>query len=405
MKKNVLPLVVIALVVAVLSTGVFYGLIVSRMDGSAKTGSAPRYIALAALAPGQVLKPSDYQLSNVEDPGYPSPVRPEDLNGRTVKIAIEAGKVIPEGSLDKLGRPADPNGIPSGYRAVTLHISESSSVFDLLSPGDHVDVLALITRNRGGEQDLESTVLLQNATVLDLRKDTTQQNLQGRQILTVLVTPQDAQRVSVADAGARLRIALRNKKDSETHPQTSTSISSLLKGQPAASLRPVIQSNFTPGPPVVKPAKPVELEVSLLEVSPEQAESVAPGSRQDVLAVASSGGSEAANKLDRLKLDKRTNLLASRRFSVDRAGEFSWLAEDQSSLRIRVEALARTNEGLQLRVQPESTSTVGANATTQRLDSNVRLAEKQSAIVTGLLPGNKQHPGHLMVVISPVQSQ
>ena len=73
MKKNVIPLVVIALVVAVLSTGIFYGLIVSRMDGSAPAAATLRFIAAVELEKGRVLKPGDFQLGPAADPGSPSP--------------------------------------------------------------------------------------------------------------------------------------------------------------------------------------------------------------------------------------------------------------------------------------------------------------------------------------------
>lgn len=402
MKKNVLPLVLIALVVAVFSTAVFYGLIVSRMDASSKSGPQPRFVSASNLTPGQTLKASDYRLSNVDDPGYASPGRAEDLNGRLVKVAIEAGKVIPESSLDAQSRAQDQSAIPEGMRALTLHISESSSVVDLLVPGDQVDVLAILTHNRSGEQELESTMVLQNAKILDIRKDANVQALQGRQVITILVSPQDIQRVAVADAGGRLRVALRNKKDAQTQTSSPTSVSSLLKTQPSAPLRPSIQSNFTPGTPTAKATKPVEFEVSLMDVPSDQTQTLAAANRADVLAV-TADEADLARKLDQLRKEKKATLIASRRFSLDQAGEFTWKAEDQSTLRVRMEALARTVEGgIQLRVQPESTSPTGSNSTTQRLDSSIRLNHKQSAIVSGLLPGNKNHSGHLVVVISPV---
>lgn len=402
MKKNVLPLVVIALVVAVFSTAVFYGLIVSRMDASSKSAPQPRFVAVANLTPGQALKPSDYRLSNVDDPGYPSPGRVEDVNGRIVKTPVEAGKVIPESALDAQSRAQDQSAIPEGMRAVTLHISESSSVVDLLVPGDHVDVLAILTHNRAGEQELESTTVLQNAKILDIRKDTNVQALQGRQVITILVSPQDIQRVTVADAGGRLRLALRNKKDAVTQPATATSVSSLLKNQAPTQLRPWIQSSFTPGTPAAKPAKPVEFEVSLLDVSADHLQTLSANSRKDVLSIAADD-TDAARKLDQLRKEKKVTLVSSRRLSLDKAGEFAWRGEDQSSLRIRIENLPKTADGvIQLRVQPESTSPSGANTTTQRLDSSIRLNDKQSAIVSGLLPESKNHSGQYVVVISPV---
>ena len=118
MKKNVVPLVVIALVVAVLSTGIFYGLIVSRMDGSSTNATSLRFVSVNGLEKGQVLKAADFQLVASANPGMPVPARVEDLIGRRALEKVEPGKVLTESLLSPLSERGLASGIPAGMRAV-----------------------------------------------------------------------------------------------------------------------------------------------------------------------------------------------------------------------------------------------------------------------------------------------
>ena len=388
MKKNVLPLVVIALVVAVISTGIFYGLIVSRMDGSAKAASTLRYVAVKDLDKGHVIRPEDFRLTSAPDPGAPAPNKPEDLIGRKAKEAIASNTVLTEHLLSPFGQRGLPSGVPDGMRAVTVHISDSSSVVQMLQPGDRVDVQALINRNRNGETDLELRTLLQNATVFNVASAEPNGGLQGRAVLTVLSTPQDAERLSVADAGARLRVVLRNTVDQKMQQLGTVSLLSL-----GAPPKPVVTSSFTAAKPATRP---VELELSLLEVAADQLSSYAPGAGSEVLSV-KVGESRKAGK---------STLLAKSRLVADRSGEFSWKAADLSTVRVRVEPMGAQSDGaVHLRIQPESSSAQAGATATRKVESNVQLTATQSAVVSGLLPGRKGAGGELMLVITPVSAR
>lgn len=415
MKKNVVPLVVIALVVAVLSTGVFYGLIVSRMDGSSPAAATLRFVAAADLEKGKVLKAEDFRLGPAADPGMPSPAKPEDLLGRTVKKKVDAGQVITESALSSFSQRGLPSGIPDGMRAVTVHISDSSSVVQLLSPGDRVDVQALISRNRNGETDVELRTLLQNATVYNVSTEANP-NMQGRAVLTVLSSPQEAERLSVADAGARLRVILRNQADQKQVPLGTVSLLNL-----GSAPKPVVTSNFVAAAPVSRVlAHAVDLEVSLIEVSADQLATLAPGFRNDTLHVSSSAGQQdLQGKIEELKRNQKATLLASSRLTADRSGEFSWKASELASMRVRIEPLANSVAGgANLRIQPETILGLFGTSATKRVDSSIQLGLHQAAIVGGLLPapeaaqlreklapGSKSSGGELLLIIAPVSKK
>jgi len=403
MKKNIIPLVVIALVVAVASTGIFYGLIVSRMDGSSGQRVKPRFVTVRALEAGHVLRAEDYRLVATPDPGVPTPQKAEELPGRVVKEPVAEGKPLTEALLSPLSERAVQSGIPEGMRAVTVHISDSSSVVKMIQPGDHVDVQSLIQRQRNGEHDFEIRTLLQNATVFNVSNEVGPQS-QPRSVLTLLSTPQDAERLSVADAGARLRVVLRNHKDQKILTLGTTSLLNL-----GGAARPIVTSNFVAAAPLPKPAAaPVELEVSLLEVTPEQLCALAPGQKAGALTVSSASVQE-------LRRAQKVSLLASSKLVAGKAGEFSWSVSEQTSMRLRIEPLPNSGDGrTNLRIQPEATLPQSGTATTRRVDSNVNLAQHQVAIVSGLFPaeqiaqlrerlkpGTHAGGGELLMVITP----
>jgi Flp pilus assembly protein CpaB len=406
MRKNVVPLVIIALVVAVASTFIFYGLIVSRMDGSTATATSPHLVAARTLERGQVVKADDLQVATMPDPKVPAPQKAEDVLGRVLTEAVPQGTLITEAMLSQKSTAVAPKEIPDGMRAVTVHISDSSSVLGLLHPGDRVDVQAVIGRQRNGENDVDVKTLLQNATVfLPAVEMAPQGGVPPRSVLTLLATPQDAERLSAADAGARLRVVLRNVKDNKVVPLGNTSLLSLNSTAP----KPQVTTSFTARPVVAQkaaPLGPMEFEVSLIEVSVEQAAGL--GAKPGALRVTSLDGAA-------LGKETKSRVIASSRLVASRTGELSWKAGDDSSLRVRVEALSMGDNGQALvRIQPEATQPQAGVAATRRADSSVHLNESQVAVVSGLAegeaaakwreklaPGSKRSNGELVMVIAP----
>lgn len=419
MKKNIVPLVVIALVVAILSTGIFYGLIVSRMDGSSPPVAVPRFVAAKTLEKGRAIVATDFRLAAAADPGVPTPTRAEDLIGRRLMDKVEEGRVFVEELLSPVAERGLSSGVPQGMRAVTIHVSDSSSVIQLLGPGDRVDVQSLISRPRNGEADMELRTLLQNATVFNVISEV---NAQGqapaRAVLTLLSSPQDAERLAVADAGARLRVVLRNRSDQGIVPLGTTSLLNL-----GAVPKPVVTSSFLAGPTGARSvgarnlAEPVELEVSLLEMSAEQMSALVPDLKTGTLTVMSS--SLQQNLSERVLEMRKSNLatlLASSRIVAGKSGEFEWQASGQASMRVQVEPLATALDGTSsLRVRPESSLSQAGTMTTRRADSNVQVKRNQGVLVGGLFPSEqvaqlreKLRPGvaagggELVMLITPI---
>jgi pilus assembly protein CpaB len=441
MKKNLVPLVVIALVVAVVSTGIFYGLIVSRMDGSPKAAMVPRYVAASALEKGHVLKTQDFRLTNVAASGIRGPQTADELEGRTLLEAIEAGQEFQDATLSPIANRPLPGGIPAGQRAVTVHITEASSVVQMLKTGDRVDVQALVARNRNGENDLDLKTILQNATVFTIASvQASVENGgpgQGRSILTLLASPQDAERLTLADAGARLRVVLRNKNDKEVLPLNTLQLSNLTVASRMSSgfavNKPVNKSVETPAekamvssqflPVAPRKQSPVELQVELVEVASEDAPAFAPAARDGVLQVSTTSlEANAVETMKQLRAGQKVRVLASARLIANRTGEFAWKSDsgekNAASLHLKVESNGASDDGTwQLQLHPESSSPKSGATATRRVESTVSLTPKQSAVVSGLFSAEEvaklrqampnsdaQSKGEWMLIVSPKAS-
>lgn len=105
---------------------------------------------------------------------------------------------------------------PEGMRAVSVRVDDVISVAGYAIPGTRVDVM-LTMRLPNSEQTFTQTIL-QNLRVLGAGQ-TVQQNEQGQPITysvaTLMVTPEQAEKLVLAASQGRIQLALRNMLDVE----------------------------------------------------------------------------------------------------------------------------------------------------------------------------------------------
>src|SRR5579864_4971842 len=167
MKRNIVPLLSIAFVVAIVSTGIFYGLFAGKLRSS--VGELPgQSIVVAArnLDPGTVVQATDLHVSEVKGALQGGFSRPEELVGVTILRAVQQNEPILQdrvASRDaKSGQGA--GGVPAGMRAVSIRVGESTGVVGLLRPGAKVDVQAVSHR----ETTSRLRTILQDVEVLSV---------------------------------------------------------------------------------------------------------------------------------------------------------------------------------------------------------------------------------------------
>jgi pilus assembly protein CpaB len=144
---------------------------------------------------------------------------PGALIGRTVLYPLPEGDPILERQLSAAGTGSGLTArIPNGMRAISLRTDDVVGVAGFLLPGTHVDVL--VTLHTGTAPDPVTFTALQDVVVLASGQKT-QPDPEGRASsameVTILVNPEDAERVVLASNQGTIHFALRNGIDSEQY--------------------------------------------------------------------------------------------------------------------------------------------------------------------------------------------
>ena len=228
LKQKLVPLLGIAFVVALISTGVFYGLFVGKAQ-SAPAGQQHFSVVVAnhALARGAVIKAADIKAISWAGGEAPkgSFTTPDQLAGVTVLDPIQANDPVVD------SRIASHKAIPTGMRAVSIHVTDSSGVVGLLHPGYRVDVQVLSDANRG---EVTLRTVLQNVEVLTVSPPDG-----GKPVVNLVVSPDDAELLGLADSAARVRLVLRNPGDEGRREPSVVPASSLFRQPGAPAKRPL----------------------------------------------------------------------------------------------------------------------------------------------------------------------
>jgi pilus assembly protein CpaB len=191
----------------------------------ASTRSSTTAVVVAAtdLAVGARLEEKDLRLAKFPDGVLPEGVfhSTSELVGRGVLLPVSSNELLLSGKLTPENAGAGlPSLIATGMRAVSVRVNEVVSVAGFVGPGTHVDVLLTGNPSRNHEPArLTTTTVLENVQVLAAGHKL-QRNAQGEPqnvpVITLLVSPEDAQKLTLAAAEGRIQLTLRNPMD-HTH--------------------------------------------------------------------------------------------------------------------------------------------------------------------------------------------
>jgi pilus assembly protein CpaB len=206
MKRNLVPLLGIAFVVAIISTGVFYGLFVGRLKSAPAAGHSI-VVAARNLGRGAALQPADVKLVpwGAVDLPKGALTSVETVNGLTLIASVQENEPVLQSRVASRESGAGAGlGIASGMRAISIHATDSSGIIGMLRPGHKVDVQVVTPQS-------ELRTILQNIEVLSVSP--TGDGRSPTPIVTLLVDPEGADMAGLGDSTARLRLALRNPLD------------------------------------------------------------------------------------------------------------------------------------------------------------------------------------------------
>jgi len=274
MNQRLFSVLIFAFVVSAGASLLLYRLIASRVTANAKQPTTQVIVAARTMELGTLIRDSDLKLGDW--PGAlpkGSVLRKEDVVGRGVMAAIYEGEPVLENRLAPKGAGAGLAAtIPAGMRAVAVRVNEVVGVAGFVVPGMRVDIL--ISGTPPGTPAATGTVsktLLQNIEVLSAGQNF-QKDAEGKPVqvavVNLLVTPEQAEVLSLASNETRIQLILRNPLDTETSKTPGIALASLYSGAikppeaPAPKPRPVMAHAKLPLPvEPAKPAPPVMVEV------------------------------------------------------------------------------------------------------------------------------------------------
>jgi len=179
-------------------------------------------VAAHDLPLGTLLHPADVRLVNYPAHDVPKGaiLQTKDATSKVALVPLYSNEPV---LVSKLSAPTSAEGFASiiepGYRAVAVPITDSSGVAGLIQPNSKVDVL--FTRT-GSLAEAATSTILQDVKVISTGRllpagQTADPRAPRSQTVTLVLTPEDAQKLELAKSQGRISLSLRNPLDnSET---------------------------------------------------------------------------------------------------------------------------------------------------------------------------------------------
>jgi pilus assembly protein CpaB len=167
---------------------------------------------------------------------------PNEVVGRGLLMPmIQNEPFLPMKLASKEAGSGLPPVIPPGLRAVSVKVNEVIGVAGYVLPGTRVDVVATVSPTQQST-DMTSKVILTNVQVLAAGTKVDQDGEKNKpvavSVVTLLVDPEQAERLTLASTEGKIQLALRNPLDQDT-PSTRGVRPSALLGAPATTPKAV----------------------------------------------------------------------------------------------------------------------------------------------------------------------
>jgi pilus assembly protein CpaB len=278
MNKRFLSVLVFALAVSAAASFLIYRLVGAKLSAAAPPPAQGQVVVAAReLQVGTLLKEADILLGPWNGPVPKGALtRVEDALNRGVVSPLFEGELLLEGRLAPKGAGAGLAAtIPVGMRAVAIRVNEVIGVAGFVVPGMRVDVI-ISGMPPGGNATMGTVTktVLQNIQVLSAGQKI-EKTAEGApevvNVVNLLVTPVQAETMSLASSQTSVQLVLRNPLDTVDAKTTGTATANLFSGvafrptnpPPAAvAYRPRPVPPVAPQPVVVeKAAAPIRIEI------------------------------------------------------------------------------------------------------------------------------------------------
>jgi pilus assembly protein CpaB len=245
MNRRLFLILVSAFVVAAACSYLVYRVIGNRL-GAVTQKTTRVIVAVNDVKLGSVLKDADLSTTDIVGTIPKGAIlKPADAIGRGVVSDLYQGEPILESRLAAVGSGGGLAAtIRQGMRACAVKVDEVVGVAGFVTPGMRVDVL-ISGLPPGPVNPAEGTkvrTLLQNLEVLSAGTDI-QKDAEGKpqqvQVVNLLVTPDQAEILSLASNQTHIQLVLRNPLDTQLSKTTGTAVGNLFTDGGAVKSKPV----------------------------------------------------------------------------------------------------------------------------------------------------------------------
>jgi len=237
----------------VVSYGVYQNLRSKNM--AAVVAGADALVAADDIQVGEKIGTDDVKVIRLPEGTLPPRAyqRASDVIGRGVILPISRGDFILPNKLAGTNAGSGLESlIPPGMRAVSVRVNEVVSVAGFVTAGKRVDVL--LTGNPTGGEEQQTRTVLENVEVLaagQRMERSSNGEPQTAPVITLLVSPDDAQKLTLASTQGRIQLAMRNPLDTKQQELAAVNTGALYKqmAAPAPAPRPVVKHTAAPAVP------------------------------------------------------------------------------------------------------------------------------------------------------------
>ncbi len=222
-RSRMLMLAVVALILSVGIWYLAYGLLKARLkpaEVTVKLVAASKKLELGAKLTKDDVHLVDWPKSTPVEGSFSDPAKVID---RALMGAVQVNEPILESKLAPKEAGAGLTAvIPPGMRALSIQVNSVIGVAGFVMPGSRVDLILIgepPSEVKGArEKEVASKIILENLEVLAAGQNV-QRDVEGKpqtvQDVTLLLTPEQAQKVALATQDGRIQLALRNPMDKD----------------------------------------------------------------------------------------------------------------------------------------------------------------------------------------------
>ncbi len=165
----------------------------------------------------------------------------DEATGSIARVSIDRNQPLQQSILVPKGAGLLPLLISDGMRGMSVRVDNVTGVSGFITPNSRVDVV--VSGNpttEGGEGEQKGKVILQNVRVLATGKEIEQKDEKPVEVptVTLLVSPEDAEKLTVATRQEAVRLTLRNYRDEDIVPTAGIALKTLFDPDPGSKGAP-----------------------------------------------------------------------------------------------------------------------------------------------------------------------